>query len=204
MAEALLMLKSPVQENIKQFNKRLREACEDVNVTGIKFTVVDGQPCVVLTSDMDVITQEDIDEAKEMGIPEEELPTLGFLTSDVALCCAVINMRAHELKAVEKTEDHFEKVVEEAAEGDVEEIMFAQGHVHDWIEGPDGKQHFVMLPVNACLVIWQINPQEVDPSAFEEENDDDENGPITESVVADVEESEEDDADAGDDGEDDQ
>jgi hypothetical protein len=75
MADAQTYIKDP-NESMIDFNKRMKTACEEMDVTDFQLVVVDGEPMVTLLSGMVPATEEDIEELKEAD-PEAELPEVG-------------------------------------------------------------------------------------------------------------------------------
>lgn len=160
MADAMTLAKLPT-EKMSAFNARLRAACDQQPVTGAQILVPDGEPVVVLFSEMVEATKEDVDEgaAEKAGelIPEKD-----------PVVVQVARMQCDTDKAATRTQEHME-VLFTRADGAVVEILNASGKRAGWLEGPDKRQHYVQVPVHYVLVSYL-------PDDDEGEGDDQDDG----------------------------
>lgn len=90
MSEAIICIKDP-SETVKDFNKRLRDSCEQAPVTDFELHVVDGQPMVSMFAGMVEAEQEDVDDAQAEG---EELELGALIPEDDPVLVQVCEVAA--------------------------------------------------------------------------------------------------------------
>lgn len=178
MADTLVLICDPTKK-LKAFNIRMREECEETDWTSAQLHVVDGQPMVILSSEVDIATEEDV----AVGITDkvgEEIP------AGPPIRCAVSRVSAERGHNCERTEEICEKICDAAGDGMIEEqVAVVQGDTFKWIEHPaTGEQVYVPVKSTYVLFVWARDVDEVDEDDDEGEG---EEAPDSEEKTIDAE-----------------
>ncbi len=137
-ADFTTLVKAPTEKS-KEFNERLRVACESVPVTSFEATVVDGQPVITLMSELDYPTEDMIEEAKEAGEkldPDEMVPVGAPICVQVAGLSAVGEDVAMSEKAM--------SALNHRAKGECDEVRYFSGQFVQWV--PDHNDVINQVP----------------------------------------------------------
>ncbi len=145
MSDALIAIKDP-NEEMKNFNKRLRDACANTPVTDFELHVVDGQPMVVMFSGLVEADEDDVEEAKEAS---EELKLGDLIPEDDPVVIQVCQLRALVPMELDKdgalvkgkegdaalTEKRLDTICERANDG-ITKVRVASGTSYAWVVLP--------------------------------------------------------------------
>lgn len=179
MADTLVLVCDPTKK-LKAFNTRMREECEETDWTSARLHVVDGQPVVVLSSEVEISTEDDVKDGivDEVG---EEIP------AGPSILCAVSRMSADRGHNCERTEEICEKICDAAGDGMIEEqVSVVQGDTFKWVEHPTtGEQVYVPVKSTYVLFVWARDEgdDESDDEVEEQEETLDGEGRVVEAEV---------------------
>jgi len=176
MSEVMILLKDP-NEDLKLFNKRIREVCGQTMVTDFELHVVDGQPMLSLFSGMIEADEEDVAEAKEEGeelelgalIPEDD-PVVVQVCGAAALVPMELDANGGLVKGKEGdaalTEKRVDVICERAGDA-VTKVRVATGSSYNWVTVPGkdaGKKEW--LPVTKTwIAVAHVADAAVAPAA---------------------------------------
>lgn len=165
MADAVVCVKDP-NENLKDFNARLKLKCKEAEVTDVQLLVVDGQPVVILLAGQVEADADDVADANDAGetikegdlIPEDT-PMIVQVCSVAALIPASTDPKGEEGDAA-TSERRCDSICSRASDGIIK-IINANGTYYDWIPDPvDAKKPKQWLPkVRSFLAFAYERPE---------------------------------------------
>ncbi len=117
----------PPHEGMKEFNERLREACQSAPITSFKAVVVDGQPVITLISEVEEATDEDVANYKENG---ETLTKGELIPIDDTLLIQISGMSSAGDKAAGT--EHAHDVLNRRADGECVDVEYFTGQFLRW------------------------------------------------------------------------
>ncbi len=181
MADARTLCMSP-PEKLSQFNKRLREACDELAVTNFDLGVVDGLPVVTLLSEEVPATEEDVrkdaadraEAAQEEGYkpdPEDKPLEVGdWIPTVDPMIVQVTKLSCADATQAEKAEDRCDMIYDRARGGISKHLMIT-GISHRWEGDPNGPKdattqapsRFVHVPfASSYIAIGYLNDEDED------------------------------------------
>jgi hypothetical protein len=150
MADITTLIKAPTIK-MKDFNKELREACQEAPITDYHAAVVDGQPCIVLISNLVDATAEDVANAEADGVPlklGDPIPESDPLVVQVVALGAYGTAAADSMKLCD--------VLAQRANGQAEDPEIISGPTVGWSHSPDDIDPATGSPrPNARMVMFQ-------------------------------------------------
>lgn len=159
-------------EGVKEFNKRLLKECEEMPVTSFEAVVADGEPVITLISELIQVDDE--------MIKEDSTLKLGDMVPDTDPIEVQILRIGTADKGAALAEQHTD-VLNDRAEGEVEEVRYIQGMMTDWMRDrndfdANGKEtsatpHWVKVDRQAvfCIVAYIMQYEDEKKTAAEPE-----------------------------------
>ncbi len=141
------LVKSSI-EKMKEFNKRLRSACESAPVTSFEVAVVDGLPVVTLISETHEADEEDVADAKKFG---DKIELGDVIPDDDTICVQVSGLSAVGDEAA-NTESVMDQL-NDRAEGETLGVRFFSGQYVQWVKDENDVRKGVEKPALVMAIV---------------------------------------------------
>lgn len=161
MADARTFFKLP-NENMGAFNKRLRTACEEQDITNVMLHAIDGEPVITLFSEIFEATAEDVAEAKEED-PDSELKVGDDMPEEPPVFVQVAQVGCIDATVAATSQTRMETLYERAG-GQVVKLLKDTCSHFGMLKtpGPNGKEFYGEETITYMAVVAYIPDEDDD------------------------------------------